>query len=156
MKKYQRNKNEKQYIPFNPEKYVGTYPIVCRSSWEQRMCNWLDYNDKVLSWSSEGHKIPYFDPTYFDPMSGKSGKNRRYYPDFYAMFENRKKFIIEVKPEKDMRLPKKKGKKSQKTMMMREHTYHINQAKFKAARQYCKKLGMEFVIITEKDLFRGK
>ncbi len=148
MKKYKRNKNEKEYIPHNTEKYVGSYPIVCRSSWEYRMCEWLDYNDKVLSWSSEGHRIPYVDPF--------SGKRRRYYPDFYAMFRDRKKYIIEVKPEKHLRMPNKKGKKSQKTMLMREHTYMINQAKFKAAKQYCKKLGFEFVVLTEKDLFRGK
>lgn len=148
MKKYRRKKNEKEYIPHNPEKYIGTYPIVCRSSWEYRMCEWLDYNDKVLSWSSEGHRIKYFDPT--------SGKTRTYYPDYYAMFDNRKKFIIEVKPLKDMRMPKNKGKKSQKTMLMREHTYLVNQAKFKAAKAYCKKLRYEFVVITEKDLFRGK
>ena len=97
--------------------------------------------------SSEGHRIKYFDPT--------SGKNRIYYPDFYVMFNNRKKFIVEVKPEKDMRMPKR-GKKSQKTMMIREHTFLINQAKFKAAKQYCKKLEYKFIIITEKDLFRGR
>lgn len=145
MKKYKRNKNEKEYIPFNTEKYCGTYPIVCRSSWEEKMCQWLDYNKNVIEWSSEGHRIPYFD--------GTSGKNRIYYPDFYAFFKNRRKFIIEVKPTKDMRMPKR-GKKSQKTMYMREHTFLVNQAKFKAAKQYCKKMGMEFVIITEKDLFR--
>jgi hypothetical protein len=150
VKKYKRNKNEREYIPNNTEKYCGQYPIICRSSWEYKMCQWLDYNKSVLEWSSEGHRIRYVDPT-----SGYN-KVRIYYPDFYAMFKNRKKFIIEVKPEKDTRLPKKKGGKSQKTMLMREHTYFVNQAKFKAAEQYCKKLGMEFVIITEKDLFRGK
>ena len=143
--KYLRKKNEKQYIPHNTEKYCGTYPIVCRSSWEERMCQWLDYNPKVVEWSSEGHRIPYFDNT--------SGRNRIYYPDFYALFNNRRKFIIEVKPTKDLRMPKK-GNKSQKTIHMREHTFLVNQAKFKAAKQYCKKLGMEFVVITEKDLFR--
>lgn len=148
MKKYRRNKHEREYIPFNTEKYVGTYPIVCRSSWEYRMCEWLDHNKKVLEWSSEGHRIKYIDPY-------NHGKTRIYYPDFYAMFTNRKKYIIEVKPEKHLRMPKKKGGKSHKTVLMREHTYLINQAKFKAAKQYCQKLGMEFVIITEKDLFRG-
>jgi hypothetical protein len=99
-----------------------------------------------LEWSSEGHRIPYLDP--FD------GRRRIYYPDFYAMFKNRKKFIVEVKPTKDLRMPKK-GKKSHKTMLMREHTYLINQAKFKSAKQYCKKLGYQFIVVTEKELFRG-
>lgn len=147
MKKYKRNSNEKEYIPVNTEKYCGMYPIICRSSWEERMCQWLDYNKQVIEWSSEGHRIPYYDTT--------QNKNRIYYPDFYAMFKNRNKFIIEVKPTKDCRLPRTKGGKSQKTMMIREHTFLVNQAKFKAAKEYCKKLGMKFVIITEKDLFRG-
>jgi hypothetical protein len=148
VKKYKRTKNEKEYIPYNPEKYCGTYPIICRSSWEYRMCEWFDSNKDVFDWSSEGHRIRYFDPT-------GSGRNRIYYPDFYVKFRNKNKFIVEVKPEKDMRMPKR-GKKSQKTMMIREHTFMVNQAKFKAAEQYCKRLGFEFVILTEKDLFRGK
>jgi hypothetical protein len=40
-------------------------------------------------------------------------------------------------------------------MIIREQTFLINRAKFKAAEEYCKKLGMKFVVITEKDLFRG-
>ena len=44
MKKYKRKKQDKQYIPIYPEKYCGQYPIICRSSWEYRMCQWLDNN----------------------------------------------------------------------------------------------------------------
>lgn len=147
MKKYIKNKNDRQYIPKNPEKYCGQYPIVCRSSWEKRMCEWLDFNNSVIEWSSEGHRIRYWD--------GLRGKHRIYYPDFYVMFKNRKKFIVEVKPEKHLRMPKKKGKKSKKTMTMREDIFLTNQAKFKAATEYCKKLGYDFIVLTEKDLFRG-
>ena len=117
MKKYKRSKNEKEYIPIYHEKYCGTYPIICRSSWEEDMCRYLDLNKNVVGWSSEGHRIRYFDPT--------SGKNRIYYPDFYVKFRDKKKYIVEVKPLKDMRMPKR-GKKSQKTMMIREHTFLIN------------------------------
>lgn len=132
----------------NTEKYCGTYPIICRSGWEFRMCQWLDYNLKVVEWSSENHRIPYYDPVH--------NRNRIYYPDFYVCYQNGEKYIVEVKPTKDCRLPKSRGKKSDRTMQIREQTYYINQAKFKAAREYCKKLGMKFVIITEKDLFRGR
>lgn len=149
--KYKKNKKDKEYVPKYSEKYCGTYPIVCRSSWEYRMCEWLDYNNNVLDWSSENHRIRYFDK-HFD---GITGKHRTYIPDFYVMFRDRKKFIVEVKPEKDLRMPKK-GKKSKKTMMIQEQTYHLNQAKFKAAREYCKKLGYKFIVITERDLFRRK
>ena len=146
MKKYKRNKNEKEYIPRYPEKYCGTYPIICRSGWEERFCHYLDYNKRVLEWSSENHRIGYIDPY--------SGRKRVYYPDYYAKFEDKKRYIIEVKPTRDLKLPTRKNK-SQKTMAIREQTYHINKAKFKAAENYCKKLGMNFIVITEKDLFRG-
>lgn len=146
MKKYKRNKNEKEYIPNNPEKYCGTYPIVCRSSWEHRVCQYFDFHKDVIEWSSENHRIKYWD--------GSRGKYRIYYPDFYVMFKGRGKYIVEVKPQKDLRMPRKKGGKSQKTMMIREDTFLTNQYKFEAAREYCKKLGYKFVILTEKDLFR--
>ena len=147
IKKHKRTKNEREYIPRYPEKYIGTYPIICRSSWELRMCEWFDFNKKVLEWSSESHRIRYFDPV--------QNKYRIYYPDFYVMFKDRGKFIVEVKPLKDIRMPKR-GKKSQRTLRIYERTISTNQAKFKAADQYSKKLGMKFVVLTEKDLFRGK
>lgn len=147
MKKYKRNKNERQYIPNNPEKYCGTYPIICRSSWEYRVCQYFDFHNDVVEWSSENHRIKYWD--------GTRGRYRIYYPDFYVMFKGRGRFIVEVKPEKDLRMPKQTGKKSQKTMMLRENTFLVNQAKFKAAKEYCKKIGCQFVVLTEKDLFRG-
>lgn len=111
------------------------------------MCEWLDYNSSVTEWSSENHRIPYFDPV--------NNKKRIYYPDFYVCFKGGGRFIAEVKPTKDCRLPKKRGGKSDKTMAIREQTFLVNRAKFKAAEEYCKKLGMKFVVITEKDLFRG-
>lgn len=146
IKKYKRTKNEREYIPKFPEKYCGNYPIICRSGWESRMCEWFDYNRDVLEWSSESHRIRYFDPVV--------GKNRIYYPDFYAKFRNKKKFIVEVKPLKDIKKTKR-GKKSQQTVRILEQTIVTNQAKFEAAKKYSKKLGMEFVVLTEKDLFRG-
>ena len=33
-----------QYKPINPEKYVGTYPIVFRSSWEHKVMVLFDTN----------------------------------------------------------------------------------------------------------------
>ena len=40
-------------------------------------------------------------------------------------------------------------------MYIRETTFRTNQDKFKAAEEYCKKLGYKFLILTEKDMFRG-
>jgi hypothetical protein len=152
VKKYKRRKNEREYIPRNIEKYVGQYPIIARSSWEYRFFQWADSNPSILEWSSEGHCINYQDP--YQP-----NKSRRYYPDIYAVVKNKNgkhRCIIEIKPEKDTRLPRKKAGKSAKTLAMREHTYIVNQAKFKAAKEYCKRMGYEFVVLTEKQLFRNK
>lgn len=152
LKNYKLRKNEKQYIPKNAEKYVGQYPIICRSSWEYRYCEWLDVNPAVLEWSSEGHCIRYVDPF-------QQNRTRRYFPDYYVCLwtgKGKKRYIVEVKPEKDLKPPPAKSKKSQKTIRAMTHTYLINQAKFKAAEAYAEKLGYEFRVITEKTLFRNK
>jgi hypothetical protein len=139
-----KTKNTTQFIPRNPKKYVGKYPIIVRSSWERMFFQWLDVTESVVEWSSEGTTIKYFDPVL--------RRVRRYYPDAYMKVNTGKRYIIEIKPEKDLRLPRKL-KKSKKTIAIREQTYVTNQAKFEAAREYCKKLGMTFKVLTEKDLF---
>jgi hypothetical protein len=158
MKKYKRNKNEREYIPKYPNKYTGMYPLIMRSSWEYKFAQWLDFNQDVIEWSNESIRIPYIDPTQgktYGVLDEKMGKSRIYYPDFWAKFRNGRNFIIEVKPEKDTRMPLKKGGKSNKTMIERKRTFLVNEAKFKAAKEYAKKLGMEFLVLTEKSLFRN-
>lgn len=152
LKNQKLRKHEKYYSPTNIEKYVGQYPIVCRSSWEYRYCQWLDITPAVLEWSSEGHCIRYLDPTQRD-------KTRRYYPDFYVCLhtdKGKRRFLVEVKPDKDTKPPNKRGKKSQKTKATMTRTYLINQAKFRAAEVYSKKMGFIFKVLTEKQLFRNK
>lgn len=146
MKKYKRNNREQEFIPYNIDKYIGTYPIICRSGWELRFCQYLDSNNDVVQWASEGHRIRYFDPV--------RQKNRIYFPDFFVKMINNRRFIVEIKPLKDCRMPKKVGGKSPRTMAIRESTYRTNKAKFEAAKNYCKKLGYEFIVLTENDLFR--
>jgi hypothetical protein len=147
IKKYRRKESDKEFIPKYPEKYMGRYPIVARSSWEYRLCQWLDLNPTIYEWSSEGHCISYLDPF--------TTKSRRYYPDFFVRTKNRK-FIVEIKPEKFTKMPISDSKSSEKTINTRKQTYYLNQAKFKAAKEYCKKMGFEFLILTEKQLFRDK
>ena len=138
-----------QFIPKNTDKYIGTYPIVCRSEWERMVCQWLDRNNNVIKWSSENTVIPNYDPVQM--------KKRRYYPDFFAEMKTKNgsvKYIIEVKPHKETVPPVKKGKKTSKTKLFQEATYLTNMAKFKAAEQYCSKLNYKFKVLTEKQLFR--
>lgn len=158
MKKYKRNKNEEQYIPRFPSKYTGMYPIILRSSWEKKFAQWLDYNKDVMEWSSESIRISYIDPTQGRTgiLDERSGKSRVYYPDFYVKFKNEKKFIVEIKPTKHTRMPLNKGGKSDKTLIERERIYKVNNAKFEAAKRYAEKIGMEFLVLTEKDLFRRR
>ena len=149
IKRYKSNKkNVGQYIPRNPTKYVGQYPIIVRSSWERKFCQWLDANLTVFEWSSENIAIPYYDPVMM--------KRRRYFPDFWMKIKNRDdsvdKYIIEIKPHKEC-VPPKKGRKKPSTLRLQEATYLTNQAKFKAATDYCHKLGYKFKILTEKELF---
>lgn len=137
-----------QYIPKNPKKYVGRYPIIVRSSWERMFFQWVDVNQKVVEWKSEPTGIKYYDPVL--------QRSRRYYPDVYAKILDKdgrsKEYIIEIKPAKEIRMPRK-GKKSKRTMRIEEQTFVTNMAKFKAASEYCKKMRMEFKVLTEKDLF---
>lgn len=145
MKHYITNKKFKEYLPKNIEKYVGTYPIVCRSSWELKICQMLDFNNKIKEWSSEGTVIKYFDTL--------TNKWRRYYPDFWVKTINNEKFIVEVKPEKDIK-PNIKGKKSNKTKRILIENAIRNKAKFDAAKNYCKKLGFKFLVLTENEIFK--
>ena len=149
MKTLKDVKKHGQFVPRSPKKYKGRYPIVVRSSWERSMCQWLDRNPHVVEWSSESIFIHYFDPV--------RNKKRRYFPDFYILMKDKNdklsQFIVEVKPYKETIPPSNRGKKSKKTKVYETKTYTTNQAKFDAARQWCDKMGMEFVILTEKQLF---
>ena len=144
-----KRKKYNQYVPRNTHKYIGRYPIKIKSSWERKFCQWLDVNTSVIKWSIENIHIQYYDPVQM--------KNRRYYPDFYMEVLGKEdkvnKYIVEIKPQHETVLPKKSSGKSKKTMLYQEATYLTNQAKWKAAKQYCGKLGYDFRIITEQQLF---
>ena len=45
-----------------------------------------------------------------------------------------------------------KNTRNKKTLMESVATYQVNQAKWDAARLYCKKHGFEFMLITENEL----
>ncbi len=62
-----------------------------------------------------------------------------------------RKLIIEVKP-KIQCAPPKRPKRQTKKYITEVKTFGVNQAKWKAAREYCKDRNMEFLILTEKEL----
>ena len=61
------------------------------------------------------------------------------------------KFIIEIKPKSQCAPPKKK-KRITKQYLSEVKTYAVNEAKWKAAEEYCKDRRMTFKILTENEL----
>jgi TnsA endonuclease N terminal. len=62
-----------------------------------------------------------------------------------------KTYVIEVKPKKQTRPPKKR-KKVTPSYLYECKTYAVNTAKWKAAREFCNDRKIEFKIITEQEL----
>ena len=137
-----------KFKPSNPGKYKGDPTnIIYRSLWERKLMVWCDRNENVVEWGSEEIIIPYVSPV--------DSRVHRYFPDFYVRARTRngrtEKFIIEVKPLAQTREPKKKSRVT-KTYLNEIKTYAVNQAKWKAAREYCDDRKMKFMVLTEKEL----
>ena len=151
------------FTPKNPGKWRGNIrDIVYRSSWELSFCKWADNNPNVLEVSSEEVVIPYMHPFKNNGQGGLA----RYFIDFWIRYKDKdgtiKQVLIEIKPKKQTIPPEltktKTGRNSKKRQMIFEKqmmTYMINKAKWEAAEQFAKKKGMEFIIITEDELFGG-
>ena len=136
------------FRPKNPKKYIGdSNNIVYRSSWECRVMNWFDQNDDIVSWASEELIIPYKSPI--------DNRFHRYFPDFIVKVKTRdgtmKTLMIEVKPKKQT-IPPEPRKRVTKQYVTEVTTYGVNQAKWKAAHEYCLDRGWEFKIMTEEHL----
>lgn len=145
-----KNSNYKQGIfsPKNPKKYKGSLPIIYRSGLELKSFRYLDNNPNVLTWGSESIVIPYQSPA--------DGKIHRYFVDLVAALKSKdgtiKKLLIEVKPEKQTRPPTITAKKKQKTMLYEKYQWAVNQAKWDAAKNWCKAKNYLFIILNEKHL----
>jgi hypothetical protein len=136
------------YKPRNPQKYIGDHTnIIYRSSWEAKLMDWLDRNPEIISWGSEELVIPYKSPV--------DGRWHRYFPDFIVKLRTKdgkmKTMIIEVKPKKQTKPPEPR-KRITKQYISEVTTWGVNDAKWKAAREYCLDRGWEFTLITEDHL----
>jgi hypothetical protein len=141
--------NQGYFRPRNPQKYKGNpNNIVYRSSWELKFMKWCDLNESILEYGSEEFYIPYISPV--------DNRIHKYFPDFIIKVKektgNTKTYVIEVKPQKQTKPPIKKSRVT-KSFIQECKTYAINQAKWKAAEEFCKDRMIEFKIITEKELF---
>ena len=137
-----------KYTPIDPSKYQGnTKHIICRSSWERKFCQWCDMNNSIISWASEEFSIPYLSP--------KDNRVHKYYPDYLIKVKEKndmiKTYVVEVKPYKQTRPPKTPKRKT-KSYLTECVTYAVNQAKWKAAKEFCEDHRIEFKVVTEKEL----
>jgi len=147
------NRNTKFYqgifTPKNKSKYIGNPDnIIFRSSYELAFMKKLDQRSDVLKWSSEEIFIPYKSPI--------DNKFHRYFIDFIVVIKDKDNkevtYAIEVKPYSQT-IPPVKKKNVTKRFISESITYEVNQAKWEAAKNYCKEKGWVFQTITEKEIF---
>ena len=104
-------------------------------------------NNNIISWASEEFSIPYVSP--------KDNRVHKYYPDYLIKVKEKndmiKTYVVEVKPYKQTRPPKQRSRKT-KSYLTECVTYAVNQAKWKAAKEFCEDHRIEFKVVTEKEL----
>ena len=134
-----------EFIPTNPQKLIGHARPFARLSWELTVMTLLDKHPSVIQWASESISIPYVNPL--------TGKRTVYIPDFLVMFKDKNNKqrveLIEVKPSKEAIAENAKSKKDKSALI-------LNTAKWSAALMWCKKNGVTFRVLTEKDLYVTK
>ncbi len=137
-----------KYYPSFPKKYKGDPTnIIYRSLWERKFMVYCDKYEKILEWGSEEIALPYRSPV--------DNKVHRYFPDFYIKVQENtgriKRYLIEVKPHKQTQKPKK-PKRQTKNYLREVYEYAKNQAKWKAATEFCEDRLWEFKVMTENEL----
>jgi len=136
-----------KYKPSYPKKYKGDPTnVIYRSLWERKFMVYCDKNENVLEWSSEEIALPYKSPL--------DNRIHRYFPDFYIKVKEGnkiQKYLIEIKPKKQVREPKIQTKKT-KSYIYEVTEYAKNQAKWKSAQEFCEDRQWKFKIMTEDDL----
>jgi len=137
------------FKPKNPQKYRGDPTnIIYRSRWETIVMDRFDRDPNVISWGSEEVIVPYRSPI--------DNRVHRYFVDFIVTTINKdgrkETALIEVKPAIQTRPPVLKENKKNKRYIQEVMTWGVNEAKWKAATDYCENRGWKFIIITEKEL----
>lgn len=97
-----------------------------RSGWELALMQYLDSDPGTAAWSYESVVIEYV-------SNVKTGKTRRYYPDFYVELSTGERQLIEVKPSRKL---------LHKTVVK----------KLSAAGDWCRANQVTLRIITEREL----
>lgn len=151
LKKHEKPHNRKWkqgfFIPKHPLKCMNIMetnepqPIVYRSGWEKQFAEWCDSTSAIYRWGSEIIRILYKDPI--------KNKMSFYTPDFYIEYlddlKRVRKVLIEIKPLKETSL--KETSNGYDRLMVSK-----NSMKWASAIQYCKKRGIEFKVLHERNL----
>ena len=91
-----------------------------RSGWEHKYMMYLDADTNIESWSYEKLIIQYV-------SNKRTGKLRKYYPDFYVVMKDGTKLVIEIKQKRKLQQSnvKKKAKAAELWCLMNGATYKI-------------------------------
>lgn len=135
------------YKPRKPEKYIGSLPIIYRSSWERKFCHWCDHNDMIISWASEPFSIKYYNIL--------DKKFHNYFPDFYIkMIKDNivEEFLVEIKPKAQLQKPippKRKTAKAMENFKYSYETYVRNLCKTDALNKIAVQRNVKVMLVTE-------
>lgn len=138
------------FTPKNPDRYIGPTPIIYRSSWERKFMIMCDTKDNVVKWSSEPVEIKY--------IYSYDKREHKYYPDFYMKTKTKEgfeEFLVEIKPEAQIRKPSPPTKKSKKALASYKflaEQFIKNRDKYAYAKQWAENRGWRFIVLTEKTL----
>lgn len=137
-----RSTNKGAFNPQYPQKYTGDFPIIYRSSWELEFMRYCDNHPGVMEWASEPIKIPYTNPL--------KGKQTVYIPDFLVTYMNASggtsTKLIEIKPLHEASAA---HARSSVDVAIRAK----NEAKWGAATQWAARRGIDFLVLTEAELY---
>jgi hypothetical protein len=133
------------FIPKNKDKFMGV-SATYRSGLELKFMRFCDSNINVIKWGSENVIIPYTSPL--------DNRVHKYYVDNFVIIKEGtqiKKYLIEIKPSKQTKPPSTSYRKKEH-LIYEQSMFIKNQAKWQAATKFCKNKGLEFLILTEKEL----
>lgn len=131
------------------DEYMGSFKdgqVNYKSSLEQKAFRYQDTQSNIIQWSVEPFQIPYKKPT--------TGNIHRYYIDMFLVTPDRK-FLVEIKPKSQTQPPRKPQTNSRKSQVNYHKAmieFQINQAKWKAQKEFQARNDQEFVIFTEDEL----
>ncbi|MCM3443549.1 TnsA endonuclease N-terminal domain-containing protein (plasmid) [Metabacillus halosaccharovorans] len=100
--------------------------IPWESTLERDFIKLLDFDPTVVYFEFQPLRIDYL----------YKGKQKKYYPDFLVQKSNSKRYIYEVKA-------------------FEQTKEEINKIKFQVGKMYSRNKGMDYIVITEKDIRKG-